>query len=229
MASTYKNLVVQQLYDARPSPTLEVNKTLDASSSYSPGHTPCPSVGPSPGNSHRKDDYFSNDPTAQNTLECHTRPNSQVLDPVAPPCTPAATPSRREIATTTKTTDTKTNKSVATIATPKTTHQRVASQNGLPAIQVTRIPVSAPVVRCSVSSPKGVTDVFSLSTDEELSAQYWFVEEIGYGNWVSRQSPFKPSSQCCVSLPLVCLERQLMLSLLPNFRVGLRLEDQEAP
>jgi hypothetical protein len=24
-----------------------------------------------------------------------------------------------------------------------------------------------------------------LSSDKQLSAQYWFVEEIGYGNWVS--------------------------------------------
>lgn len=183
MASSYNHLVVQQLYEARPSPTLEVNMSLDASSSYSPGHTPCPSLGPS-SHSHNKD-YFShsNNDTADEQ-QAYTRPNSQVLDPVAPPCTPAATPSRRKTITDTNKTATNT----ATTSTPKTAHQRVASQNGVPAVQVTRTPVKGPVVRCSLDSPKGITDVFSLANDKQLSAQYWFVEEIGYGNWVGHHS-----------------------------------------
>jgi hypothetical protein len=183
MASSYNHLVVQQLYEARPSPTLEVNMSLDASSSYSPGHTPCPSVGPS---SHNKDYFSHSNNDNANEHQAYTRPNSQVLDPVAPPCTPAATPSRR------KTITTDTNKvatsTTTTTNTPKSAHQRVAPQNGVPAIQVTRTPVKGPVVRCSLDSPKGVTDVFSLANDKQLSAQYCFVEEIGYGNWVGRRA-----------------------------------------
>lgn len=185
MASTYKTLVVQQLYDSRPSPTLEVNRSLDASSSYSPGHTPCPSAGLSSSTSH-KQDYFAQSRSTEHQHQhehIHTRPNSQVFETAAPPSTPAATPSRRAMVTT------DTNKAAATTSTststPKSTHQRVASENGLPAIKVTRTPVSMTVANPPTSSPKGVTDVFSLSSDKQLSAQYWFMEEIGYGNWVS--------------------------------------------
>lgn len=203
MASSYNSLVAQQLQDTRPSPTLEVSKTLDISSSYSPGHTPCPSFGPSSSSSSHRKDYFesTSSSTTMNTSTAmteqqqlqpaYTRPNSQVLDPVAPPSTPITSPLRRTVTasistTTTTTTSTNTNDKISNttpVATSK--HQRVASQNGLPSIQVTRTPTSGVLSQPLASSPKGVSDVFSLSSDKQLSAQYWFHEEIGYGNWVS--------------------------------------------
>lgn len=193
MASTYTSLVAQQLLDTRPSPTLEVSKTLDINSSYSPGHTPCPSFGPSSSasataSSHRKD-YFeaANNSTTATALheQPHTRPNSTVVEPVAPPSTPITSPLRQ-----TTTTVTNNNKKFDTTTTstpikPTSKHQRVASQNGLPSIQVTRTPTNGVLSQPLASSPKGVSDVFSLSSDKQLSAQYWFHEEIGYGNWVS--------------------------------------------
>lgn len=176
MASTYNTLVVQQLEHARPSPTLQVSDALDSSSAYSPGHTPCPSAGVSTHEAAAVD-YFDS---------TRTRSNSQVYETAAPPCTPITSPSTRRVTSTTNnniiaTTTTIANKT-ATNATPK--HQRVASQNGLPAIQVTKTPTSAVLTKPLASSPKGVSDVFSLSSDKQLSAQYWFIEEIGYGNWV---------------------------------------------
>lgn len=177
MASSYNTLVVQQLEHARPSPTLQVSDALDSSSAYSPGHTPCPSAGVSTHEAAAAD-YFDS---------TRTRPNSQVYETAAPPCTPITSPSTRRVVSTTNndiatTTTTSIANKTATNATPK--HQRVASQNGLPAIQVTRTPTSAVLTKPLASSPKGVSDVFSLSSDEQLSAQYWFIEEIGYGNWV---------------------------------------------
>lgn len=184
MASAYTSLVAQQLQDRRPSPTLEVNKTLDISSSYSPGHTPCPSVGPSH-HSHNKD-YFSHSGQQRANGEQQqaiTRPNSEVVsETVAPPSTPITSPLRKTAITTSANNNNNSNTSTP-VATSK--HQRVASQNGLPSIQVTRTPTSGVLSKPLASSPKGVSDVFSLSSDKQLSAQYWFHEEIGYGNWVS--------------------------------------------
>lgn len=231
MASSYNSLVAHQLQDTRPSPTLEVSKTLDVSSSYSPGHTPCPSFGPSASSSsssHRKD-YFEaaasskmNTSTAmteqQQQQQSYTRPNSQVLDPVAPPCTPITSPLRRTVTASTTTTTTNTNERIINttpVATSK--HQRVASQNGLPSIQVTRTPTSGVLSQPLASSPKGVSDVFSLSSDRQLSAQYWFHEEIGYGNWVSHSITLH-------RIPLSSVTADLS-SVFPTSLTGLRLED----
>ena len=227
MATAYNSLVVQQLQDRRPSPTLEVSRTLDVNSSYSPGHTPCPSIGPSHNSHNNSDkDYFSHS-NHKHTYEQYqrqaiTRPNSEVLDTAAPPSTPITSPLRSKPLNARTTTTLKNN--TTTISTPTSKHQRVASQNGLPSIQVTRTPTSGVLSQPLASSPKGVSDVFSLSSDKQLSAQYWFHEEIGYGNWVSPLS-YSYTIYCHSTLliSLSCILHALPLR--TSSLIGLGMED----
>jgi hypothetical protein len=162
MTTSYENLVVQQMVHARPSPTLEVSKALDVNSSYSPGHTPCPS----PMRDHA----------------CHGDKDQQYFSPrphhVAPPSTPITSPQRS--------TTTVTNNATPTVchsgegaSTISTTAQADTNDNDMSTPDTQR--VLPPPVK---TSPRGVTDVFSLSTDKQLAAEYSFVEQIGYGNWV---------------------------------------------
>lgn len=218
MATSYNNLVVQQLYDARPSPTFEVNKTLDIKSDYSPGHTPCPSPG-------LRDRYQQHQHYAGTTTDeqqekrqqqeeykekVHSRtmqnestsiaPSNATspikISPNAPPPTPITSPSvqtsaggdartaKRQQADQVVTKE----KISTTTSNPKNGQQSPPPRREVvsPSSPVASTPTRPQPPPANVAtSPKGVTDVYSLSDDKQLADRYTFVEEIGYGNWVS--------------------------------------------
>lgn len=175
MATAFTSLVAQQLIDCRPSPTLEVNRSLVTGTPTL--HTPGPSPGPdSYFNSHER--YRSPSPSPDPS------PVAMIKGQQAPPPTPStkATPTR----------------SVQQGQQHQQHSSAPAPSPGLANIDARpaavpdhdRTPVKKVVAQDAAlpegtSSPKGAQDIFSLTSDSQLSAMYKFVEEIGYGNWVS--------------------------------------------
>ena len=151
-ATELTSLVAQQLIDTRPSPTLELNRTLA---------TPSPS------------------PCSRSSSSGH----------VAPPSTPyaagAASPSPAS--------------AVKRVPSPAVTREEMVNDASSPRIQLAsparrdasvqeqqqqipvkqqQVVVNAGTSDAATSSPKGAKDIFSMSTDKQLSDIYKFVKEV---------------------------------------------------